>query len=274
MGDRDMTDSIVSFTSPPVVEVVAGVALEGLAADTGAVLGAFWKDRLRQQFPSLQQQPPYSPRSEEFPPAIGNVALNLVTGVPVPRFWAQSSDGQEILQLHPGWFACNWRKVQPNDQYHRWGSRREAFQRYFSELSGYLVEDGSGEPKIRQCEVTYINHIFPSATWSRHTEFSKIFELPLKRDLPYSLEQISFQAQFTLADDDEPYGRLYINILPAFAPNGKTPLYVFELTARGAPQGDGTEGALLFLDRGRQAIDRTFLSLTTGRMHQDWGREK
>lgn len=266
-----MTDPIVTFASPPVVEVVAGVVLDGLGSDSGALLGAFWKDRLRQQFPLLQQQPPYSPRDEEFPPAIGNIAFNFVAGVPVPRLWAQSSDGQELLQLHPGWFACNWRKVQPHDEYDRWGQRREAFRHYFSDLSGYLVEDGSGEPKIRQCEVTYINHIFPSSVWSDHAEFSKIFEVALKTDTPNPLEQVSFQAQFALAEGGDPYGRLYTKILPAFAPDGRTPLYVFELTARGAPQGDGTEGALRFLDRGRRAIDLTFVALTTAQMHQEWG---
>jgi hypothetical protein len=65
-------------------------------------------------------------------------------------------------------------------------------------------------------------------------------------------------------------GRLYAKIIPAFGPDGTTPLYVFELTARGEPQGDGTEGALTFLDLGRAAIDRTFLALTTRTMHEEW----
>jgi uncharacterized protein (TIGR04255 family) len=266
-----MSDSTVSFASPPVVEVVVGVAFDGFSGDTGALLASFWKERLRHHFPLLQQQPPYSPHDEQFAPGARSVTLNLTAGLPVTRLWAQSSDGQELLQLQPGWFACNWRRVQPDGEYDRWQRRREAFRKYFNELSGYLVTEGAGEPKVRQCEVTYINHIFPSAVWSHHGEYSKIFNLSSVPTLTSPLEQVTFQAQFMLVDDTEPYGRLYAKVLPAFGPDGNTPLYVFELTARGAPKGDGTEGALKFLDSGRKAVDDMFVALTTNAMHDEWG---
>jgi hypothetical protein len=55
-----MTNSIVSFDAPPVVEVVVGVTFDGIGAETSALLSAFWKEYLRNEYPSLQQQPPYS----------------------------------------------------------------------------------------------------------------------------------------------------------------------------------------------------------------------
>jgi uncharacterized protein (TIGR04255 family) len=268
-----MADSIVSFTSPPVVEVVAGVAFDGLGTETSSLLAAFWKERLRDKFPSLQQQPPYSPPDERFPgdgrPFSFN--LNLSNAFPAARLWVQSSDGQQLLQLQPGWFACNWRKVDAGQEYDRWPNRKAAFQQYFTELSEYLAAEGAGQPKIRQCEVTYINHITPSATWSRHGDFSRIFRIGPQASSPYLLEQMSAQLQYALTQDELPYGRLHIQITPAFGPDGKTPLYVFELTARGAPLGDNIEGALAFLDRGREAVDRTFVALTTDAMHAEWG---
>lgn len=268
------SESIVSFARPPVVEVVVGVAFDGLGTDAGALLAAFWKEHLRQQFPSLQQQPPYSPPDEHYAPDAGTGALNfsLTAGMPTVRLWAQSRDGQELLQLQPGWFACNWRKVQPAAEYGRWRSRREAFQRYFNALSDYMATEGAGQPKVRLCEVTYINHIPASATWSTHADYSKIFTMPGQPDTPYPAEQMSCHAQFVLAaEGHEPHGRLYTKIFPAFGADGKIPLYVLELTARGAPQGEGADGALAFLDLGREAIDRTFLALTTETMHDEWG---
>jgi uncharacterized protein (TIGR04255 family) len=273
-----MTDCIVTFASPPVVEVVAGVAFDGLSAETSALLAAFWKDRLRDKFPSLQQQPPYSPPDERFPGGgrafTFNLNLfnpNLSNAFPAARLWVQSNDGQQLLQLQPGWFACNWRKVDAGQEYDRWPSRRSAFQQYFTELSDYLEREGVGQPKIRQCEVTYINHITPSATWSSHGDFSKIFRIGPPTSGSYPLEQMSAQFQYALIRDDLPYGRLHTQITPAFGPDGKVPLYVFELTARGAPLGDNIEGALAFLDRGREAVDRTFVALTTDAMHAEWG---
>lgn len=268
---QPVSDSIVSFASPPVVEVVAGVAFDGLTSEAGALLAAFWKEQLRQQFPSIQQQPPYSATDEQFPFEGRSISLNLFPGLPAARLWAQSSDGQEVLQLQPGWFACNWRKVQSGGEYDRWSSRREAFRRNFIALSDYLSQEGAGQPKVRQCEVTYINHITVSGVWSDHSDIAKVFKISPPLDVSYPLEQVSYQTQFRLERDGEPFGRLYTKVLPAFGADGRTPLYVFELTARGTPQGDGVEGALGFLDQGRRAIDLTFVALTTEAMHEEWG---
>jgi hypothetical protein len=90
--------------------------------------------------------------------------------------------------------------------------------------------------------------------------------------VPFRIEQISAQAQFLLETEGEPYGRLYAKFLPAFAADGKSPLYVLELTARGAPRGNDINGALEFLDLGRTAVDLTFIALTTTSMHDEWGR--
>jgi len=261
----------VSFTNPPVVEVVAGVTFDGLTAETSALLGSFWKEELRSAFPSLQLQPPYTIPDEPQPANVHALSIMLPVGLPAPRLWALSGDGQELLQLQPGWFACNWRKVQPEGEYDRWMSRRSAFRAYFAKLTDYLSREGSGEPKVRQCEVTYINHIMPSPSWSSHADFSEVFSLQLMTAKPYRPEQVTLQTQFGLEHEGEFYGRLHVKVLPAFGLDGHSPIYVLELTARGAPIGDGVDGALTFLDRGRAAIDRAFVMLTTEKMHAEWG---
>jgi uncharacterized protein (TIGR04255 family) len=264
--------SIVSFRAPPVVEIVAGVALEGLGIETGPLLAAFWKEQLRDHFPQVQQQPPYSPPDEQFP-AVGQAFsfnLNLAATFPAGRLWVQSNDGHELIQLQPGWFAYNWRKLQSQDEWARWKTRRNKFRDYFEALSGYLSKEGAGEPKIRQCEVTYINHIAPTRSWSQHSDFAKIFRVP-QAETPYTLEQASVQAQYVLSGESGPFGRLYTKITPAFGPDGTTPLYVFELTARGAPREESIDGAIAFLDEGRRAAYHTFVSLTTDAIREDWG---
>jgi uncharacterized protein (TIGR04255 family) len=266
-------DPIVAFDDPPVVEVVAGVAFDGLTPDVGPLLAAFWKERLRERFPIVQQQPAYSPPQEQFPadgPTI-NFNLQLSTTFPTARLWALSRDGQQVVQLQPGWFARNWKRVGKGEEYEYWEQRREAFRNDLAEFIAYLTDEGIGDLKLRQCEITYINHISPSETWSNHSEFANVFNVSLQKAMPYGVEQMSLQAQSILEYEGNPCGRLYVKILPAFGTDGRSPLYVFELTARGAPQGEGIDGAFAFLDLGRVAANRTFLSLTTQAMQREWG---
>lgn len=267
------TETVVSFESPPVVEVVAGAALTGPGPDAMPIFAAFWKERLREAFPVIQQQSPYSPPIEQFEPVAAGPTFTMNFGIMTPavRLWAQSHDGSSLIQLQPDYFACNWRKVQPSHEYDRWPSRRAAFAKWLSLLSQYLLDSDVGEPKVSQCEVTYINHITAGRGWEAHADYSRVFNISSDVSGLPAVEQLTAQLRFILHANKVPYGRLYANITPAYAPDGRTPLYVLELTARGFPVGDGLEGALTFLDRGRQAVDLAFVALTTEAMHREWG---
>ncbi len=263
----------MTFESPPVVEVIAGVSFAAYGTEMGALLSAFWKERLRGRFPRLEQQPPYAPpleqHSNEARAPLFNIDMSSV--FPWVRLWASSSDGNEVLQLQPGWFACNWRKVKPEHEYDRWPSRRAAFSTAFSELSDYLATEGVEHLSIQQCEVTYVNHIFASDLWTSHSQISAIFGQLVQPIENLILEQAAVQAQFSLVGKDgSRIGRLHTKITPALGQDGQS-LYVFELTARGAPSVDELEGVLEFLDSGREAIDRAFVNMTTDEMHHEWG---
>jgi uncharacterized protein (TIGR04255 family) len=270
-----MTEVQLSFASPPIVEVVAGVAFEGLGPDHAPLLNAFWAEKLRHQYPRLEQQVPYFPPVERFEQGTAGVkSLQLGVGMPPIRLWALTADGQELLQLQPGWFACNWRRVQPHQDYDRWPARREAFSHSFQDLVHFLVGEGVGEPKLTQCEVTYINHIGAGDVWQRHGDFQRVFALSFSRDIGLPLEEMTAQATFVLRRDEEPFGRLHVKVFPAVDREGTAPLYVLELTARGRPDGDGLTGALGFLDKGHMAINQLFAALTTPEVQEAWGRER
>jgi hypothetical protein len=49
-------------------------------------------------------------------------------------------------------------------------------------------------------------------------------------------------------------------------------MYVMNLTARGRPDEESIEGALRFLDIGREWIVRGFAAVTTPEMHAIWRR--
>ena len=233
-------------------------------------LAAFWKERLRDHFPAGQQQPPYSPPVEQFPSAGQGSGFQFELGVsiPTPRLLVSRDGEQELLQLQPGWFACNWRKVRPQDEYDHWQRRRDAFERWFTELSDFLAREGVGEPKVTRCEVTYINHVEAGDVWSHHAEFERIFNVSFGAGTPTRLEQVSAQAQFTL--DQGRWNRMADCTRKSFLRlrgMARHPCTSSNATARGAPRGNGLAGAVAFLDLGREAIDGAFVGLDHSEMH-------
>ncbi len=67
-------------------------------------------------------------------------------------------------------------------------------------------------------------------------------------------------------------GRLHAELQPARRVSDGSRILVLNLTARGRPLGEGIDGALRFMDRGREWIVRAFTSLTTECQHRVWGK--
>jgi uncharacterized protein (TIGR04255 family) len=272
-----VTSPIVSFSNPPVSEVVAGVAFTTLGAEGVATVSGFWRDVARDAFPDFQVQPPYTPIVEQFSGSPGRpaipLAFQMISGYPPPRFWAIGDDGQYLLQLQSDWFACNWRRVRPEDEYDRWDSRRAAFREWYQRLAAY-VDDRTGKTlDPLQCEVTYINNITPTGKFQAHADFGEVFNLRMS-DVAYPPEQFSTSVRYSVpspSDPDRQVGRLHVDINAALDQKNQS-IYVMNLTVRGEPEGKSVEHVLSFLDLGRRVIDEAFVSLTTAEMQAEWGR--
>src|SRR5262249_39271969 len=127
-----------------------------------------------------------------------------------------------------------------------------------------------------QCEVTYVNHIEPSGVWERHGEVGKVFimcsRLASASFLPEP-EDVALRMRFIIQDQKgRPIGRLHAVVQPAWKKSDNSPILGLHLTARGAPIGEGIEGAFAFFDIGRQWIVKGFADLTTAEMHKLWER--
>lgn len=264
---------IVRFSAPPVVEVVAGLVLRESDPTWGPVLAGFWRSELREEFPTLEYQPPYTappaiPRAEPGP----SFQLEFSPVGQFPRMWAGTPDRAEVVQLQPSYFACNWRKVGSNSEYDSWAKRRTRLSTLYSSLLGYSERNDISAPLITECEVTYVNHIRASTSWSAHSDWRKIFNVDFGSHLARPALQVSSETHFAVASDGQRIGTLVSKIAPAFAADG-LPIYVFELTGRAVPLGDGLDGALRSMDVCRQAIDESFVALTTEAMQEEWGRD-
>jgi len=273
-------DALPSFRNPPVTEVVVGVAFKPIDGLSVPRIGQLWSEKFAEHFTRAEDQPPYEPPIERFEDSLPTelFGLQLVSGAfPRPRVWFLNQAGDELVQIQRNYFACNWRKVHPDAQYGRWASRRDTFKRWFAALQSFLTEHSLGEILPTQCEVTYVNHIEPGDGWSSHGEAAAILRVVATppyddEDFHGLVEHVQLAEQFRLEKDGEPFGRLHMAFQPAFRRSDNRPIYILELTARGRPLGDSTDGMLMFFEEGRKAIVTAFAAVTTPAMQHVWDR--
>lgn len=268
-----------SFSSPPVVEVVVGVAIKPLSRLTAAHAGALWRDVLAASFPTVEERQPYEPLMERFGPsdiALGTfeVKLQFQATPPLPRLLFTDEKGEEAVQLQTNWLAANWRRVAPHDEYGRWPGRRKAFIESYTKVNDWLQRNEIGELLPEQCEITYVNHVVADKGWENHSELGEIVTLISDRSTEAGPEQMNVQASYIITDSSgAPRGRVHLHAQPLFRRDDLRPMYSLTYTARGRPSNPGLEGSLEILDVARDRLLEVFMSTTTSKMHEIWGYE-
>jgi uncharacterized protein (TIGR04255 family) len=276
---KEMSSSLPEFWEPPLIEVALSVQFDALEALQIPQLGLAWQ-AFRARFPKTEEQPPLEPSYEQFGPRVGGhpgVRLELLSTPPTPRLWFLNEDGTELVQIQRDRFVRNWRKKDDADKYPRYHRLREAFRQDLDAFCHLVSEEGWGTVEPNQCEATYVNLITAGDEWSLHGELEKVITLFSTRYSDRDLgmpEEAAVNLKFVLnGDADKPVGRLHINAIPVLRASDNFPAIRLTLTARGMPEGSGVDGALRFIDRGREAIVRSFTSITTEGMHQIWKRK-
>ena len=265
-----------NFERPPVVETVLSVQFERLAAMRAVHFGSLWR-KLKPDFQKTEERHALEPVIERFTgstPHRVRLQFEAVETLPLPRLWLLNDAGDEMVQVQNDRFVKNWRKSEGRQAYPRYDQTvRPAFERDWELFKSFVAEEGLGEIKVNQCEVTYVNHIVSGDGWEEMGEIGKIFTFwkqPAADGLPGHTEDFGFQARFQIRDEkNAPIGRLHVDVQPALNNADKRPMYVMTLTARGMC-GNGVE----FLDVGRLWVVNSFTNLTTQNMHAVWGRKE
>lgn len=151
----------------------------------------------------------------------------------------------------------------------------ERFGSAFAGFADFLRENDLAEPKLTQGEVTYVNHIFPvDGVWTSHGEAEKAVTLlgKVRGSFLPAPEDVRLSARYVIVDSGgSAAGRLHVVVEPRFLVQDDRPLLLLQLTARGAPIGEGLEGAREFFDLGREWIVKGFVEVTSAEMHRQWG---
>lgn len=272
-------DVIADFATPPVVEVVTAVRFSPMRHETFLAFASHWRDAWKADFPGFELQGSYeSPveRFSEVAPQAPTLSFEFPPVMVLPRVWISSADGQHLLQVQRDWFAANWRRHGGASEatYPHWPARRAEFEKRWGEFSGWLIAQGETLDAV-QCEVTYINHIAPVAgIWTSHGDVERVLPgLSVGSELPARAEQAAWRSQYVVdAEGDLPQARLHVSLTPAFGGSSEPkPIYVLELTVRGAPGPGGDFGK--FGDRGRRVIVESFISMTSSELRDAWGQK-
>ncbi|MCK5798944.1 MAG: TIGR04255 family protein [Deltaproteobacteria bacterium] len=272
--------STPDFESPPVVEVALSVQFNELPRWEAAHLGLLWVEEFKSRLPTTATHPPLGRQVETFglSPASG-VKFEFHDGPPTPRAWFLDPSETQLVQVQADRFVHNWRKTDDDDTYPRYETIRERFSDDITSLLQFIERHDLGDLKPDQCEITYVNHITLPWDDAGHRDMDRVFTFvrdPNTRTFLPNPESIDATAHFVITSGEPklPIGRLHASVRAGFQNNDSTPIFVFTLTARGLPAGDGVDGILSFLDVGREWIVRGFVDLTTEEMHKVWGRRQ
>lgn len=261
------------YDKPPVIEVALSVQFDRLKVAT-AQLALVWQ-KYRDRFPVLREKPELDAVIERFgPPKAVIPAVRFEVGAaPSPRLWFVSQSSCDLVQVQHDRFVRNWRKTEDVPDYPSYDNLRGKFAEDWEIFSKFVAEEVKAPLSPNQCEVTYVNildDLNPS-------ELSKLFAW-VSGDASDSYlgepEDAELTLRYRLNDDEgRPWGRLHIDAAPAIRASDNKPVIRLSVTARGAPSTKDTGGAMECLDKGHEAVVRSFTSITTPEMHKAWERK-
>jgi uncharacterized protein (TIGR04255 family) len=260
-----------SFSNPPVVEVICGITFKPIPGLLAPHLGLLWNE-FREEYPECKEVDPLVPVIETFDGE--DQRVNPFSESFLPRIWFFSKDENGILQLQRDRLLHNWRKVRATDQYPRFRSVAENFQKYLAIFQRFLSASNLGTIAPEQLEMTYLNHIPQGEAWKTLADIGAVFPdfnwNNRTRFLP-APERLNWRTSFQLPNQS---GRLHVVIQTAFRRSDRLPMIVVELTVRGFPTTRTAEALQSWYEQAHEWIVKGFADLTSPSVHQLWNRKE
>ena len=264
IDESDLPD----FKTPPAVETLLGFYYAPLKGWTTPNFGLFWQD-IRKQYPRVEVQPSLTEQGLRLELKTEKARLQISGEVPVRwRYFHRS--GKTLIQLQSDTFVQNWRKRDENDPYLHYRDLRPSFANMWARYCKFLGKSNVHAPTVRECEVTYVNHIDKGAGWQTIQDLRDVIAgwsgLTSGSFLP-SPQVVSMNVEYPIKERS---GRLRVMVEPGIR-EGQATLRL-TLTARCRPNSSKPSDLLKALDLGREWVVRGFADFTTPKMHESWGK--
>ena len=260
-----MTHQVLpSYKNPPVNEVVCGVRFHSPHNLRIPHIGLLW-EKFRADYPTIQHAVTIASLK-------GELVVDAVTGVPLPRVWFINKSGDQLIQFQSDRFYFNWRRRE--NEYPRYGHVIKNFENVVNEVTISFDEFGLGELRPIEYELSYINQIPKDQGWNTVDDLPKIFsdyvwKKTKKRFLP-NPQKVSWSKEFSLPDNK---GNLNVSLKQAIRKEDKAALLILELKTRGINESEEKEGFREWFDLAHEWIVRGFTDLTTPKIQKIWERE-
>ncbi len=271
MMQRDLPD----YDNPPIIETALGVEFDPLALWEIPHFGLFWHE-IKDDYPKSSVMPPLPSQRERFgaktrQPSQVEVELLLR---PEVRCWFSNESQTELIQVQNDRLVLNWRKVTDNNVYPHYENTRPKFEREWGRFCEFVTSQKIGLPDVKQCEVTYVNHIEQGEGWETLADLAGILPCWVGASSEGFLptpEAIALNAKYLMPQDQ---GRLYIKLQTAIRHTDAKEILQLTLTARGQPASSDTTSILQWLDLGHEWVVRGFTDFTSAKMHDLWKRRR
>jgi uncharacterized protein (TIGR04255 family) len=267
--------NLPDYDAPPVIETLLGVEFVALEKWAIPHFGLFWHS-IQGHYPHYEVNPPLISEIERLEIQFRQAQAPRVEFVSKPevRCWFLNEANTELVQIQSDRFLHNWRKVVGTEAYPHYEDHiRPSFERDWRGYCGFLASEKLGDPDVRQCEVTYVNHIDRGKGWETMADLPRLFPswagAASGNFLP-APESVLLNVSYLIPQDR---GRLRISVVHAFRSSDATETLQLTLTARGKPRSSAISDILEWLDLGREWVVRGFTDFTSERMHQVWGRK-
>ena len=267
--------TLPDFDDPPIVETALSVEFATLAKWRVPHFGLFWHE-IHNDYDRFEVQSPLASQVEKFGIEARipqTLKAELLLEPPV-RCWFISKSDTRLIQVQNDRFVHNWRKAGTAEGYPHYENIRPTFEREWTRFCAFLESNSIGRPDVRQCEITYVNHIEPGKAWNTLADLPNVLACwsgTWSGDFLATPEVVAVNAAFVIPNNR---GRLHISLQPAVRHADAKEILQLTLTARGKPAAADTASILNWFDLGREWIVRGFTDFTSTKMHKLWKRKQ
>jgi len=262
---RDLPD----FRTPPAIETLMGFYFAPMKGWQTPYFGLFWNE-IRKNYPRVEVQPFLVPE-QGLRLELKSEKSRLELSGEVPVRWMYFHDsGKTLIQIQSDSFIQNWRKRSDKDPYLHFGDLRPSFASMWDRYSRFLRANKVQAPAVRECEVTYVNHIDKGAGWSSLRDLGNVVSCwsgATSGNFLPAPDLISLNVVYPIRKTG---GRLQVTLQPGIREGQET--LQLTLMAKCKPESSTTVELMNALDIAREWVVRGFTDFTTGNMHKIWER--
>jgi uncharacterized protein (TIGR04255 family) len=263
------------FDKPPVVEMVLGIEFAELFQLGIPHFGLFWS-QIRDEYHQCSANPPLASQIETFGgQGQQEITLNFpLVGPPNVRCWYWNKAQTWLIQVQRDRFIQNWRKTPADNVYPRFSKARQRFELEYKRFQKFIASESIGNLQVRQCEVTYYNHIEPEKSQEALSGLNEIIPCwsgTSSEDFLPPPEVVSINTSYVISENR---GRLYLSLQPVFRHSDAKEILQLTVTAKVIPASSELAEALNAFDLGHEWAVKGFTDFTTARMHSIWERRQ